>query len=55
MLIAPSMVPYNSAYAQAPPDSFTILEKSLAASKQWKLVASKDGTIIYELPPTKSS
>ena len=55
VLITPSMAPYNSAYAQAAPDSFTILEKSLAASKQWKLVASKDGTIIYEFPPAKGA
>ena len=51
VLIAPSMVPYNTAYAQAPPDSFQILETSLAASPEWKLIANSDGTIIYELPP----
>ena len=55
VLITPSMAPYNTAYAQAAPSSFSILEKSLAASRQWKLVVSKDGTIIYELPPTKGS
>jgi len=55
VLIAPSMVPYNSAYAQAPPNSFSILEKSLASSKQWKLVAKRDGTVIYEFPPAAGS
>jgi retron-type reverse transcriptase len=51
VLIAPSMVPYNAAYAQAPPDSFRILQTSLARSREWKLIADTDGTIIYELPP----
>jgi hypothetical protein len=51
VIIAPSMVPYNAAYAQAPPDSFEILQKSLAHSKEWKLIVNTGGTIIYELPP----
>ncbi len=55
VLIAPSMVPFNAAYAQAPPDSFTILQKSLADSKKWKLIVNQDGTMIYELPPGKGS
>jgi len=55
VLIAPSMVPYNAAYAQAPPDSFEILQTSLAHSREWKLIANSDGTIIYELPPGAGS
>ena len=55
VLIAPSMVPYNSAYAQAPPDSFKILETSLAHSKEWKLIVNQNGTLIYELPPGAGS
>ena len=55
VLIAPSMVPYNAAYAQAPSDSFRILETSLARSKEWKLIVNQDGTLIYELPPGAGS
>jgi hypothetical protein len=51
VLIAPSMVPYNAAYAQASPDSFRILQTSLAHSREWKLIVNQDGTLIYELPP----
>jgi hypothetical protein len=51
VLIAPSMVPYNTAYAQAPSDTFEILQASLAASPEWKLIANSGGTMIYELPP----
>lgn len=50
VLIAPSMVPYNAAYGQAPPDSFSILRTSLAHSKEWKQIVNQDGTVIYELP-----
>jgi hypothetical protein len=49
------MVPYNAAYAQAPPDSFKILQTSLAHSKVWKLILNIDGTVIYELPPGAGS
>ena len=55
VLIAPSMVPYNNAYGQAPPDSFRILQTSLARSRRWKLIVNQDGTLIYELPPTTGS
>jgi len=55
VLIAPSMVPYNTAYAQAPPDSFKILQTSLAHSKAWKLIVNTGGTVIYELPPGAAS
>ena len=55
VLIAPSMVPYNAAYAQAPPDSFKILQTSLARSREWKLIMNQDGTMIYELPPGAGS
>ena len=55
VLIAPSMVPYNTAYAQAPPDSFEILQTSLAHSKAWKLIVNTGGTVIYELPPGAAS
>ena len=55
VLIAPSMAPYNTAYAQAPPDSFKILQESLARSPEWKLIVNQDGTLIYELPPGAGS
>ena len=55
VVITPSMVPYNNAYKQAPGNSFAILQKSLASSKQWKLVVNRDGTIIYELPARTGS
>jgi hypothetical protein len=55
VVIAPSMVSYNSAYAQAPPDSFQILQESLARSPEWKLIVNQDGTLIYELPPGAGS
>jgi retron-type reverse transcriptase len=55
VLIAPSMVPYNNAYAQAPPDSFKILQTSLARSGEWKLIVNSGGTMIYELPPAAGS
>ena len=35
VLIAPSMMPYSAAYAQTPPDSFSILRTSLARSPEW--------------------
>ena len=55
VLIAPSMVPYSAAYAQAPPDSIRILQTSLERSRQWKLIVNQDGTLIYELPPGAGS
>jgi hypothetical protein len=55
VLIAPSTVPYSAAYAQAPPDSFRILQTSLARSREWKLIVNQDGTLIYELPPSAGS
>ena len=55
VVIAPSMAPYNTAYAQAPPDSFEILQKSLADSKEWKRIVDTGGTVIYELPPGAGS
>jgi hypothetical protein len=50
VIIAPSMINYNRAFSQVPPDAFTMLEKSLAATPPWEKVLSKDGTVIYELP-----
>jgi hypothetical protein len=55
VVIAPSMAPYNAAYGQAPPDSFQILQESLARSPDWKLIVNQDGTMIYELPPGAGS
>ena len=55
VVIAPSMVAYNAAYGQVPPDSFTILQESLARSREWKLIVNQDGTLIYELPPGAGS
>ncbi len=55
VVIAPSMAPYNAAYAQAPSDSFQILQESLARSPKWKLIVNQDGTLVYELPPGAKS
>jgi hypothetical protein len=55
VLVTPSMITYNEAYGFTPNSSFTILLASLARSRAWKLVVRRDGTVIYELPPTRAS
>jgi retron-type reverse transcriptase len=54
VLITPSMISYSKAYGLVSPESFTTLLSSLKHSPAWKLLVSRDGTVIYELPPTAS-
>lgn len=54
VLITPSMLAYSQAYGTATPGSFAILRTSLAKSRAWKLVVSREGTVIYELPPASA-
>jgi hypothetical protein len=49
VIIAPSMVNYNTAYAVTPPGNIIALRESLGKSAYWKLVTNSDGTIIYQL------
>lgn len=51
VVISPSMINYDRAYAVVPVDAFAILEKSLAETPPWTLVMRSGGTVIYELPP----
>jgi hypothetical protein len=51
IVISPSMISYDRAYAVVPIDAFAILEKSLADTPPWTLVVRSGGTVIYELPP----
>lgn len=52
VLVAPSMIAYSQAYGVTPLSSFTVLLRSLAHTRTWKLVLRRAGTVIYELPPT---
>jgi hypothetical protein len=54
VILAPSMIAYSQAYGVASAGSFTTLLRSLASSHSWKLLVDRSGTIIYELPPTRS-
>jgi hypothetical protein len=54
VLVTPTMRAYSQAYGVAPPSSFSILLKSLAQSRAWKLIADRAGTVIYELPPANT-
>ena len=53
VVVAPSMVAYNAAYAVTYASSFSTLLNSLARSHVWKLIDKVDGTYIYELPIAK--
>jgi hypothetical protein len=50
VVVTSSMIAYGQAYG-TPTSYFTILLNSLAHSKYWKLVTSRPGAVIYELPP----
>ncbi len=54
VLVTPTMRAYNQAYGEAPSSSFSVLLKSLAQSRTWKLIVNQAGTVIYELPPTSA-
>lgn len=54
VLVTPTMRAYSQAYGEAPSSSFSILLKSLAQSRAWKLIVNRAGTVIYELPPANA-
>ena len=56
VMVSPSMIAFNRAYAVTPSSSFTTLLHALAHSHAWKLIVDREGTKIYELsPPTVHS
>jgi hypothetical protein len=55
VILAPSMIAYSQAYGVTPVGSFTTLLSSLARSHSWKLLVDHSGTVIYELPPARST
>jgi hypothetical protein len=50
VVITPNMISYNRDFGVVLPDTFTILQRSLAHTRPWTLLSDRDGTIIYELP-----
>jgi hypothetical protein len=54
VLITPTMMAYSQAYGVPPPHGITALVQALARSPEWKVVADRAGTVIYELPPGAS-
>jgi hypothetical protein len=54
VLVTPTMRAYTQAYGLAPPSSFSVLLRSLAQSRAWKLIVNRAGTVIYELPPANA-
>jgi hypothetical protein len=55
IMIAPTMLPYSTAYGVTAPGSFQILFAALNHSPNWKLIVDQSGVIIYELPPKQST
>jgi hypothetical protein len=53
VLVTPSMVAYNAALGESPRGSFANLLGALARSPAWKLVVSRAGTVVYELPTAR--
>jgi retron-type reverse transcriptase len=51
VMITPSMITYSIAFGETAASSYTVLADSLNKSPKWKLIVSKDGTSIWELPP----
>jgi hypothetical protein len=49
LVMTPSMVAYNEANGFVSPNDFNILGSALAKSPYWKLITSKNGTVIYQL------
>lgn len=50
VVMTPNMISYNRDFGAVLPDTFAILQRSLAHTRPWTLVSDRDGTIIYELP-----
>lgn len=60
VVLAPSMIAYNQAYDVASSKNFAVLAASLTHSTEWKLVVSRQATLVYELdvpslPRTRSN
>lgn len=53
LVIAPSMISHSIAHHITPTNSFRILLTSLSHSPSWRLVRNRQGTVIYELPPSR--
>lgn len=51
IVMTPSMSKYNIEFGVTAPNNVTVLLIALAKSPYWRLVASKDGTEIYQLSP----
>jgi hypothetical protein len=49
VVVAPSMIAYAQAYSVTTVGNFNVLLSSLARSPYWKLIASDEGTVIYDL------
>jgi hypothetical protein len=49
VIVAPSMIAYNSDFGVTSPENLSLLESSLAHSPYWRPVVRHDGTIIYTL------
>lgn len=49
VVVAPSMIAYSQAYSVTSVRNFNVLLSSLARSPYWKLIASDEGTVIYDL------
>lgn len=49
VVVAPSMISYSQAYSATSLRNFNVLLSSLARSPYWKLIASDEGTVIYDL------
>jgi hypothetical protein len=49
VVVAPSMIAYSQAYSVSTVGNFNVLLSSLARSPYWKLIASDEGTVIYDL------
>jgi hypothetical protein len=51
IIVAPSMLAYNSDFGVTSPKNFALLESALSHSPYWRIVLSHDGTVIYQLTP----
>jgi hypothetical protein len=49
VVVAPSMIAYSQAYSVTTQGNFNVLLSALARSPYWKLIASDEGTVIYDL------
>jgi hypothetical protein len=49
VVVTPSMIAYSQAYSVTSLRNFNVLLSSLARSPYWKLIASDEGTVIYDL------